>query len=108
MAANPNVTVSVPAPRATHPDGVRMRMIPMSANPNPAALPFPRAANPDKRRVGRRRGNFNLRRRRRARLFHDDFGIRRRLLHNNDAAWLTCDDATRKQRQAGGDYNSFN
>ena len=86
---------------------MRMRMIPAPVNPNPASLPFPRAANPDKRRAGRRRNNFNLRRRRRAWLFHDDLGIRRRLLHDNDAARLAFDNAARKQRQAGGNQKTF-
>jgi hypothetical protein len=103
MSANPNVTVSMPGPRATDPNGVRMRTRPpMSANPNPTVAPFPTAANPEESRAGRRRNNFNLRRRRRARLFHDDLVIRRRLLHDNDAARLAFDYAACEQWQAGG------
>src|SRR5258708_4505089 len=58
-------------PVTAHPDGARIwRITPMSAHPNPAAVPNPFAANPNVARAGRGDINFGLRRRRR--LFHND------------------------------------
>ena len=90
--ANPNVAVRTMIPMSAHPDAARMRVIPMSAHPDPASAPFPNAANPDESRVGRDRNDLDLRRRRFA-----------RLLHNDDASRLAFDDAASEQRQAGGD-----
>lgn len=83
-----------------------MRTIPVSANPFPASAPFPVATNPEK--AGAQRGDdFVLRRRRFARLFHDDF-FRGSGLSHDDTTRLAFDDAAGEQRQAGGNYYSFN
>ena len=106
---NPNIAVSAMIPMAAHPNATRMRMIPTAVDPNPATVPFPNAANPNKGRIGRNRNNFDLRRRRFARLCHDNFGSRRRLRVNRTVAIndLTFH-ATGKERQRSGDQDGFN
>jgi len=94
-------------PMADHPGVTRMRMIPVAAHPNPVSTPFPSAANPDVSRVGSNRNDFNLWRRRFARLFHHDFAAGWRLLDINDTTRLAFDNAAGKQWQTGGNYHSF-
>lgn len=88
---------------AAHPINARVRTIPMSANPDPMSAPFPVAADPDESWIGPGRNNLDSHRRRFARLFHDNFASDSGMLHDDDAAWLTFDDATGEQWQAGGD-----
>jgi hypothetical protein len=105
--SDPNGAVRALFPMSAHPEMTRMRMIPVSANPNPAAAPFPNAANPDESRVGGDRNDFDLRLRRFARLFHHNFVAGWRLSDVDDTARLTFNNTACKQRQAGGDYDSF-
>ncbi len=105
MAFNPDAPVTAMNPAAMHPNGARMwTRTPMSTGPNPAATPFPIAANPDESRIGRDGNNFDLRWRRRGRFVHDNFGIWwwlsiNRAVTINDLAFH----ATSEKRQRGGD-----
>jgi len=104
MRAHPDVAMTAMAPVAAHPNGARMRTrSPVAGAPNPASTPFPRAANPDKRRIGSHGNNLDLQRRWLAWTFHDHFARRRGLLHNHDTARLAFNNAPRQQWQASGD-----
>ena len=79
----------------------------MAANPGPASAPLPITADPYESRVWPRRNDFDLWRRRLARLLDNDFVGRRTLLDINDTTRLTFDNAAGKQWQAGGNYHGF-
>lgn len=110
-AAHPDITVAAVSPVAAYPNRVRVRAgRPTSSCPNPVAAPFPATRNPKPKvqRSGGRRHDFNLRRRRSLRLFHNNLPARRRSrLHHGHGAGRAFHKAAREQRQADGDQNAF-
>jgi|ERR1022692_1648935 hypothetical protein len=87
VSADPHAGMTAMTPMAMHPHCTRMRTgCPAATRPDPTATPFPTAANPDERRVGRDGNHFNLRWRRRG-VLDDDFGLRRGLL---DIDWAVA------------------
>lgn len=81
----------------------------MSGGPNPSAMPFPIAADPDESRIGRDGDDFDLRWRRH-RVGDDDFSLRRSARHGRgllDINRAVAIDhlafhAAREKRQRGG------